>query len=204
MIGSVPHGARARPVGVNTMTMPEAFDTTRLGMRRLRRDDAPDLLEYCSDAQVTRYMHWRTQVRLEEIEQFIEGCVARWESGEEYCWAISARRQPKVFGHIACRVRGYEADLGYVIHREHWGRGLGTEAARAVVERLLQIPSLVRISATCDAENTRSARVLERVGMKLEGRQRRKFVRPNIGPEPRDVLLYARVRDGGSSAGGPR
>jgi RimJ/RimL family protein N-acetyltransferase len=43
-------------------------------------------------------------------------------------------------------------------------------------------------------ENVASARVLEKVGMVREGVLRRYIVHPNIGPEPRDSIVYARTR----------
>jgi ribosomal-protein-alanine N-acetyltransferase len=69
-----------------------------------------------------------------------------------------------------------------------------SEAARAVVELALWEPSLYRVSATCDAENIASAQVLEKTGMVREALMRRYAVHPNLGPEPRDVLLYAQTR----------
>ena len=52
--------------------------------------------------------------------------------------------------------------------------------------------------ATCDVENARSARVLEKAGLAREAVLRAWAVRPNVSPEPRDVLMYARVRGGGA------
>jgi [ribosomal protein S5]-alanine N-acetyltransferase len=46
----------------------------------------------------------------------------------------------------------------------------------------------------CDTDNVASGRVLEKVGMQYDGTLRRCAVRPNLGPEPRDAHLYARVR----------
>ena len=51
-----------------------------------------------------------------------------------------------------------------------------------------------RVDAYTDIENVQSARVLEKVGMQLEGRLRRYTVHPNLHSEPRDVLLFAACR----------
>ena len=69
-----------------------------------------------------------------------------------------------------------------------------SEAAGAVVDRALAEPAIYRAEAVCDVENAAWARVLEKAGMTCEGRLRRYTVHPNAGPEPRDVLLYARAR----------
>jgi RimJ/RimL family protein N-acetyltransferase len=50
-----------------------------------------------------------------------------------------------------------------------------------------------RVWATCHVDNERSARLLLRAGFLLEGRLTRHAVYPNLGPEPRDSLLYAKA-----------
>src|SRR5262245_6354443 len=100
----------------------------------------------------------------------------------------------RLAGMIGLRVSGHRAELGYVLARPHWGRGLATEAARAVVAWALAQPTFVRVWAVCDVDNHASARVLEKTGMEREGHLRRWIVAPNLGDEPRDVWCYARVR----------
>jgi [ribosomal protein S5]-alanine N-acetyltransferase len=80
------------------------------------------------------------------------------------------------------------------VHPREWGHGHATRAVRAVTEWALGPRALARVWATCDAENTASARVLEKSGFVLEQRLRAHTVRPNVSPEPRDVLLYAQTR----------
>jgi [ribosomal protein S5]-alanine N-acetyltransferase len=61
------------------------------------------------------------------------------------------------------------AELGYVLSREHWGKGLMPEAVRAVIRFGFGRMELNRIQARCVAENTASARVMEKAGMTYEG-----------------------------------
>jgi ribosomal-protein-alanine N-acetyltransferase len=61
------------------------------------------------------------------------------------------------------------AELGYVLSREHRGKGLMPEAVRAVIRFGFGRMELNRIQARCVAENTASARVMEKVGMTYEG-----------------------------------
>ena len=62
--------------------------------------------------------------------------------------------------------------MGYCLRRDAWGLGLGTEAARGLIGFGFERLGLHRIWATCDTGNARSARVLERAGMVLEGTMR--------------------------------
>jgi RimJ/RimL family protein N-acetyltransferase len=66
----------------------------------------------------------------------------------------------------------FEADIGYELDPVHWGKGYATEAARCVVRYGFEDHALHRISSWCVADNIGSARVLEKAGLKLEGRLR--------------------------------
>jgi RimJ/RimL family protein N-acetyltransferase len=60
-----------------------------------------------------------------------------------------------------------EPELGYRLHRRFWGRGLGTEAARALVARAFLELGARRVHASTAADNVGSRRVLERSGLRL-------------------------------------
>jgi RimJ/RimL family protein N-acetyltransferase len=71
-------------------------------------------------------------------------------------------------GGVACSIEGHRAEMGYLVHRELWGRGYATEAAGAVYEWLRSVPTVIRIQATCDIDNVGSVRVLEKIGLERE------------------------------------
>jgi RimJ/RimL family protein N-acetyltransferase len=96
-------------------------------------------------------------------------------------------------GMIELRPANPFSTLGYVLRASAWGKGLMTEAVRAVLAAAFQLPDVWRVSAYCDVDNLASARVMDKAGMQLEGRLRR-FTMHNISAEPRDVLVYAKVR----------
>jgi len=174
---------------------PETFVTQRLVLRCPRLSDTQDIFDnYASDPDVTRYMTWRPYQDRGEVELFLQSRIARWQSAEEYSWGITLTGTDRMIGMIACRIRGHAADIGYVLARQHWGRGYATEAAKAIVDWALKLPSVYRVWAVCDVQNGASARVLEKAGMQPEGVLRRYIVHPNISAEPRDCLVYAKVR----------
>jgi hypothetical protein len=88
----------------------------------------------------------------------------------------------------------HRLEFGYVLARPWWGQGLMTEALTEIVHWALRQPSVFRIGAVCDVENTGSARVMAKAGLIQEGRLRRWLVHPNVSDEPRDCFSYARVR----------
>jgi RimJ/RimL family protein N-acetyltransferase len=62
--------------------------------------------------------------------------------------------------------------LGYCYDRAAWGSGYAAEAAAAMLDFAFDVLLLHRVWAGCDPENVGSARVLEKLGMRLEGRLR--------------------------------
>jgi RimJ/RimL family protein N-acetyltransferase len=175
---------------------PETLVGRRVCLRRARVSDAAAILgEYAQDPEVTRYLVWRPHESLATTEEFLRGCVARWEAGTEFTWALTLTGgDDRAVGMVACRVRGHAADLGYVLSRRLWGRGLMSEAVSLVVDWALRQPSIFRVWAVCDTANLASARVLEKAGMQREGVLGRWIVHPNVSADPRDCFIYARVR----------
>lgn len=172
---------------------PVTITTNRLVLRRPELTDAHDVFAYAHDLNVTRYLVWPTHTSIADSLAFLEACRPRWESGEEYCWAITFKPKDHVVGMIGCRVRSFDADFGYVLNRVAWGQGYATEAACAVVAWLNSLPGICRVWATCDTDNLASVRVLEKAGLTCEGRLRRSTVRPNLSLSPRDTFVFARV-----------
>jgi RimJ/RimL family protein N-acetyltransferase len=79
----------------------------------------------------------------------------------------------RLIGECAALVRAddpRQAEVGFTVAPEHQGHGYATEAVRRLLHYLLVERGKHRVSATCDDRNTRSAAVLERVGMRREGR----------------------------------
>ncbi len=88
----------------------------------------------------------------------------------------------------------YRASAGYVLARDSWGHGFATEALHAMVE-FADTLGLQRLYALCHVHHVRSARVLERGGLQLEGTLRRHMVFPNMADlHAQDVLCYSRIR----------
>jgi len=167
--------------------------TERLQLRRPLATDAADVFAYASDPDVTRFMDWPIHTSQSSASAWIDECALLWRSGAEFTWFITPQPQDQVIGAISLRVAEYKADFGYVLNRRYWGRGFATEAAKAIVDLASRIDGLYRLWATCDTENTGSARVLENAGLVREGILRCWGKRPNISPIPRDAFVYGKV-----------
>nr|AGC71659.1 ribosomal-protein-L7p-serine acetyltransferase [uncultured bacterium A1Q1_fos_2386] len=83
------------------------------------------------------------------------------------------------------------AELGYWLAEPYWGRGLMTQAVKAVTRYAFDELGLFRLEAGVFGWNVSSARVLEKAGYSLEGRLRKQVYKDG---QRLDVLLYSRLR----------
>ena len=133
---------------------PEVISTKGLVLRRPRISDADDIFaNYASDPEVTRFVVWLPYKDRSEVAPFLQSRLARWDSGEEFSWAITRAEEDRVIGMIGCRVHEHAADIGYVMSRHYWNRGYITEAAKAVVDWAGNLEFIYRVWAVCDVEN---------------------------------------------------
>jgi len=173
---------------------PESIITPLVVLRRVTPADSQSLFELASDPEVMRFMDWPMPADPKATSARLESTAGDWEKGIEYQWVILERGTGECVGTISCRPKGHAVDFGYFLGRRYWGKGLGLAAATAVVSWLARQPEIGRIWATVDVENARSRRLLERLGLILEGVLRMATLRPNIGGPPRDTALYARTK----------
>jgi ribosomal-protein-alanine N-acetyltransferase len=174
--------------------LPE-LETERLLLRKMRPDDAEAMFTYASDPEVTRYVLWETHRSIEDSESFLGFAAEGYRRGDFGGWGVVLKDSGAFVGTCGIDVdyapEHARAELGYVLSREHWGRGLMPEAARAVIRFGFGRMRLNRLEARCIAENTASARVMEKAGMTYEGTLReREFIKGAY----RDMKLYSILR----------
>lgn len=155
---------------------PIFLSTERLLLRDFVEDDWPAVLAYQNDPRYLRFYAW-TRRTPEDVQAFVARFIAQQEREPrlKFQLAITLPATGQLIGNAGIRIKtagGHEADIGYELDPQHWGQGYASEAARALVQFGFERLRLHRISAHCLAENTASARVLEKLGMRLEGRLR--------------------------------
>ena len=174
------------------MKMPEQIETERLVLRKPRLEDAQVIFEgWAQDPEVTRYLTWRPHERIEQTQEFVQGCIRAWDGETRFPYMITLKENGQVIGIIDPRLEGPKMGIGYGAAPAHWGKGYVPEATRAMIDWAFQQPSMYRVYATTDVENVASRRVLEKVGMQCEGILRKYIMHPNISDIPRDSYIYA-------------
>ena len=172
--------------------LPE-LETRRLLLRRMRLDDAEAMYAYASDPEVTRYVLFETHRSIEDSEAFLRLAAEGYERGDFGGWGVVLKDSGAFIGTCGAEAspEHARAELGYVLSREHWGKGLMPEAVRAIIRFCFGRLDLNRVQARCMAENTASARVMEKAGMTYEGTLREsEFIKGVY----RDMKLYSILR----------
>jgi RimJ/RimL family protein N-acetyltransferase len=175
---------------------PETFETARLLARAPRESDAASVFSaYASDPVATRYLAWTPYTDLEKLTEFLRGRALAWTNGDgHYAYLLCLRGTDAPIGSIGVFVDEPKAMFGYVLGRSYWGCGYAAEALTQLVAWTDTQPRIRRAWAYCAVENVASTRVMEKAGLEREGVLRRSQVFPNLGPEPRDCVYYAKVK----------
>jgi RimJ/RimL family protein N-acetyltransferase len=160
-------------------------ETPRLVLRRFTLDDAdfifgllnqPSFLEFIGDKGV------RT---LDDARDYLlKGPIASYETFGFGLYLVNRKQDGTPIGMCGLLKREalQDVDIGFAFLPEFWSKGYAVESASAVLEHGRHAFGLSRIVGIAKPENHASIRVLEKLGMSLEGRVR-------IMPEgPEDVL----------------
>jgi RimJ/RimL family protein N-acetyltransferase len=149
------------------------LDTPRLLLRRRTLEDLDACIAMDRDPEVTRYIAgpWHDPVA---HRQFVEYRITRsYQPGLGY-WSIREASAPERFVGWVLLIpdhgAGPDVEIGWRLVRDAWGRGIASEAARAVVRHAFDTVRLPRLVADIASANTASRRVAEKLGMRRVGR----------------------------------
>jgi RimJ/RimL family protein N-acetyltransferase/catechol 2,3-dioxygenase-like lactoylglutathione lyase family enzyme len=165
---------------------PPDLSTERLRLRALRVDDAEALHPAWSDPETLRYWHRIPRTDLRETEAVLHQMVASEAACE---WAICEAGSDTAIGHVGLMGarRGRRAAFGYLLRKEHWGRGYAAEASHAALRHGFGALGLAGTELWIYRGNTRSVRVAEKLGCTVRGQ----FVAFNVERrEALRVLVY--------------
>lgn len=148
------------------------FETERLILRKLDLCDAEDYFEFASDPVVSLHTLWDKHETLDETRSYLQEVMAKYESKQAFRWGIIHKPTNKLMGRtgfISWDLQHSRAEIGFAIASEYWNRGMITEATGEIIRYGFERLELNRIEGRCNFNNTGSARVMEKLGMKFEG-----------------------------------
>ena len=166
--------------------------TARLLLRPFQPGDVDEACRYRNDPEFARYLpHIPQPFTRRDAEEFVRVNIEEpWEKFPTFAVVLEGKLIGTV--NLAIDANNQIAMLGYAISREHWGQGIATEAARAAVAWGFRTFGLAKIWASTDARNVASRRVMEKLGMQLEGL----FRSHAVGRDGRtDSVTYGLLRE---------
>ncbi|KPF79021.1 GNAT family N-acetyltransferase [Novosphingobium sp. AAP93] len=156
--------------------------TERLLLRPVRADDIDALHAIMRQPQAMAYWSTPPHSTLAETADLLDAMISI-PSGEGEDFVIEFK------GRLIGKAGLYRfPDIGYLLDPAFWGRGLATEALRAVISRAFEVHRLPRIQADVDPRNAASLRLLARLGFRETHRQARTWL---VGGEWCDSVYLA-------------
>ena len=149
------------------------IETDRLILRRFTMEDADIMYKnWASDDEVTKYLTWPTHADVNVTRMIIEEWVQKYNDLDFYHWAVELREIGEPIGSLS--VVSYEsktasATIGWCMGKRWWGQRIMPEAGSAVLKYLFEEVEFNRIASKHDADNPKSGRVMQKIGMTREG-----------------------------------
>ena len=173
------------------LNLPETIETSRLTLHRLRYEDAEEIFySYASKPEVTKYLAFPTHQSVTDARNFIRYARIAWDNGTECVLGIRLKASHRLIGSIGVVNENGKVNFGYAISPTQWGRGLTTEACRALLTHLKNQKDIYRIWTFVDAENIASSKVILKCGLVEEARLKNWFRFINQDNKPKDCILY--------------
>ncbi len=145
------------------------IETDRLVLRRFKLSDLNDFYDYAKNPNVGPNAGWDFHKSKKESLLLLKNFI---ESNE--VWALELKENSKVIGSIGLhkdrkRENKSACMMGYVLGEDYWGKGLATEAAKAIIQYAFERMDASILSVYHYSFNERSKGVIMKCGFKFEG-----------------------------------
>lgn len=134
-------------------------------IRKIKKDDLEDLYVVYSDPEVMQYASEPVFNDLTLMDTFYASVLNGYETNEYVELAILFNSE--VIG--TCSIHSYdeqmkEIEIGYLLNRQHWGKGLMAKCLSKLIEYITNELDLIKVIADIDAENERSIKLVTKLG----------------------------------------
>jgi RimJ/RimL family protein N-acetyltransferase len=149
------------------------IETKRLYLRPFQENDLEDLYAYYSLPEIIRYLFCEVQDK-EKIKETLATKIKAnhlEKKNDKLILAVELKSTKKVIGEVMLLWKSKKhqsGEIGYVFNPAYHGQGYATEAAKAMLKLGFEQFNYHRMFARCDARNTASANLMERLGMRRE------------------------------------
>ena len=152
------------------MLIPQ-LETQRLTLRGLREEDLDAYADMCGDPEVMRYIGNGKPLSHRQSWRSMAMILGHWQLRGYGMWAVEERQSGELIGRIGCwQPEGWPGfEIGWMLRRTYWGRGLATEGAKAAMDYAFRELQRSHVISVISPENAASSRVAQKLGEKPEG-----------------------------------
>ena len=168
------------------------LSTERVGLRKFKLEDLDEMAAINADPEVME--HFPSTYDKEHTHQFLKRVNGKVDENGFSMWAAELLATGELIGFVGISKVPFAADftpaveIGWRLAKKFWGKGYATEAAKACLEFAFEKANLEEVVSFTATENTRSEKVMQRIGMTKIGT----FEHPKIedGHRLKTHLLY--------------
>lgn len=172
----------------------EPVGTRRYVVRGVESTDLDDLFDVHRDDEVTAFLPYDTWRSIDDGHAWLARVRGLEAAGGARQLVVVDRSTGRAIGAIVLfhlDAGSRRVEIGYVLGRKSWGRGVMSEVLPLVIDRAFTVLDLRRIEAFADAENVASDRLLKQLDFVHEGTMR---ARDEIKGRVRDASVYGLLK----------
>ncbi len=143
------------------------LETNRLIIEYFNSNDISDWAKIESDADVRRFVDGKV-LSSKEAGEYVEINIRQYQTHGYGRYAVRLKDNRKLIGMCGFLNEPYGIDFGYRYSKDSWGKGLGFEAAKEVLEYGFSKLALEKVLGLTSEQNVGSIRILEKLGFKFE------------------------------------
>ena len=181
-------------LALNFTPFPE-LKTGRLLLRKLERTDANEMFSLRSNENVLRYIGRQPTKTIAEAEEFINKINKAVDENESILWGITFLDDTSIVIGTIClwnfKEEHSRVEIVYILHPNHWRKGIMKEAINSVVEYGCSVLELHSIEALLSPENIASSSVFESTGFIKEGHLKESFY---LNGKFEDTAIYSKLK----------
>ncbi|TDP61310.1 GNAT family N-acetyltransferase [Flavobacterium dankookense] len=147
------------------------LETERLLLRRVSVEDVHEVLALRGNPETMKYIPRPIIKTIEEAMEHINMINEKIDANIGINWAITLKESTKligIIGHYRIQPENHRSEIGYMILPEYNGKGITSEAIKAVINYGFEQMQLHSIEAVIDPENSASEKVLQKNGFVKE------------------------------------
>jgi [ribosomal protein S5]-alanine N-acetyltransferase len=148
------------------------IESARLILRPVSLDDLERMHAIWTEPDVRRYLWDDEIINIETAEEVIRGSIESFENNGFGIWGVYSKERQNLIGFCGYRYidKSSRIEIIYGLEPKFWGKGITTEAAKAILRYGFKEIKFEVIEGITNIENRASWKVLEKIGMKFERR----------------------------------